>query len=300
MQKHAYLIIAHNNFEQLAMLLETLDFPYNDIFIHIDQKSVFDPAPLIAAVKHSRIFFTERVVVNWGGYSQIVATLLALEEAVKHGPYARYHLLTGVDFPLRSQAFIHEYFDSVPDLEFISGAYPMPLERRPFWERVRYYFPFQEFFPRTSSLGRALRRFLVIVQKALHIDRTRNTDGKFGVGSPYFSITDRFARHVLTRKKAIHYHFSRGLCVDEMFLQWVYLHWNDPNPLYASNKKDHPYIEECYFDVCRAIDWTRGTPYTYKDEDFEMLMESGCLFARKFDYKTSPELVKRIMEIAKG
>lgn len=300
MQKHAYLIIAHNNFEQLAMLLETLDFPYNDIFIHIDKKSVFDPAPLISAVKHSRVFFTERVVVNWGSYSMVLAILIALEAAVKHGPYARYHLLSGIDLPLRPQAVIHEFFDSLPDVEFISGAYPMTPDMHEFWNRVRYYFPFQEHFSRHNIFGRALRRSLLIVQKILGIDRTRNTDGLFGVGSTFFSITDRFAQHVLTQKEGIHEHFSNGLCVDEMFLQWVYLHWNDPNPLYASNKKDHPYIQECYLDVCRAIDWTRGTPYTYTDEDFDMLMESGCLFARKFDYKASPELVNRIIEIAKG
>lgn len=298
--KHAYLILAHHNFEQLAMLLETLDFPDNDIFIHIDKKSAFDPAMLTSAVKYSRVFFTDRVVVNWGGYSVVDATLLVLEAAVNHGPYVRYHLLTGIDLPLRSQAFIHEYFDRAPDLEFISSAYPMASDRREFWNRVRYYFPFQECFSRTNLLGKVLRRSLMIAQWILRIDRTRNTDRLFGVGSAYFSITDRFARHVLTQKEAIHRHFSCGLCVDEMFLQWVYLHWDNPNPLYASNRKDHPYIQECYFDVCRAIDWTRGTPYTYTDEDFEMLMESGCLFARKFDYKTSPELVKRIMEIAKG
>ena len=36
MGKHAYLIIAHNKFEQLKMLCEMLDFEQNDIYMHID------------------------------------------------------------------------------------------------------------------------------------------------------------------------------------------------------------------------------------------------------------------------
>lgn len=36
--KHAYLIIAHNKFEQLAFLVSLLDYKYHDIYILIDKK----------------------------------------------------------------------------------------------------------------------------------------------------------------------------------------------------------------------------------------------------------------------
>lgn len=39
MDKHAYLIIAHSNLEQLQQLLLLLDDPRNDIYIHLDLKS---------------------------------------------------------------------------------------------------------------------------------------------------------------------------------------------------------------------------------------------------------------------
>ena len=38
-KKHAYLIIAHNNWKQLSLLLSVLDDERNDIYIHIDKKS---------------------------------------------------------------------------------------------------------------------------------------------------------------------------------------------------------------------------------------------------------------------
>ena len=36
--KHAFLIMAHNNKEQLLELLRQLDHPRNDIYLHIDRK----------------------------------------------------------------------------------------------------------------------------------------------------------------------------------------------------------------------------------------------------------------------
>ncbi len=36
--KHAYLIMAHDNFEQLKILLDLIDDYRNDIYLHIDKK----------------------------------------------------------------------------------------------------------------------------------------------------------------------------------------------------------------------------------------------------------------------
>lgn len=38
--KHAYLIIAHTNWNQLNKLVRVLDDLRNDLYIHIDQKSL--------------------------------------------------------------------------------------------------------------------------------------------------------------------------------------------------------------------------------------------------------------------
>lgn len=38
-KKHAYLIIAHTNFDQLQKLVKMLDNDKNDIFIHVDKKA---------------------------------------------------------------------------------------------------------------------------------------------------------------------------------------------------------------------------------------------------------------------
>ncbi len=40
MNKHAYCIMAHGNWEQLQMLINALDDVRNDIFLHIDKKAL--------------------------------------------------------------------------------------------------------------------------------------------------------------------------------------------------------------------------------------------------------------------
>ncbi len=46
MKKHAYLIMAHNNFDQLAMLCRLLNDERNDLYVMIDSK-VINPPPSI-------------------------------------------------------------------------------------------------------------------------------------------------------------------------------------------------------------------------------------------------------------
>jgi len=69
LEKHAYLIISHHNFEQLMFLLSTIDYNDNDIFIMIDRKSNISRSQLDSiknSVIKSKIFFTKRINIYWG------------------------------------------------------------------------------------------------------------------------------------------------------------------------------------------------------------------------------------------
>lgn len=48
----------------------------------------------------------------------------------------------------------------------------------------------------------------------------------------------------------------------------------------------------------RYIDWKRGTPYTWgqDEKDYELLINSPYLFARKFDENVNFEIVKKIYD----
>ncbi len=102
MNKNAYLIMAHNEFHMLKKLLTELDDERNDIYIHIDKKTKYVDESVIASwVKKSGVIFIPRMRIYWGHISIVKCELNLLRAAVK-GNYHYYHLLSGVDFPLKS------------------------------------------------------------------------------------------------------------------------------------------------------------------------------------------------------
>lgn len=119
MNKHAYLIIAHNNFQILEKTIKILDDEKNDFYIHIDKKiKNFNFEKFKNIVKKSKIIFTERINVKWGHSSQINCELILLKTAIKNN-YSYYHLLSGVDMPIKSKKEIYNFFESNKGKEFV-------------------------------------------------------------------------------------------------------------------------------------------------------------------------------------
>ena len=148
MSRHAYLILAHSRFDQLRKLAGLLDDPRNDIFIHVDARAAeFERSSLDGACKHSGLFFIEpRMKVHWGGVSIMRAEIELLRMAVA-GQYDYYHLLSGMDLPIKSQDTIHEFFDANAGKEFIQ----LWQMKKSTLSRFRYF----TLFPEGAGLLRA-------------------------------------------------------------------------------------------------------------------------------------------------
>ena len=107
--KHAYLIIAHGEYNLLNILVNMIDDVRNDIFIHIDKKC---PPECITVEKSNIYYVVNRVDVRWGDISQIETELILFEKACTTNRYDYYHLLSGVDLPIKSQNYIHDFFQN--------------------------------------------------------------------------------------------------------------------------------------------------------------------------------------------
>lgn len=294
MGKHAYLVLAHNQKKLLIELLKAIDDSRNDIFLHIDKKSDMDLEDLRKYVKNSRCYFIERFSIGWGGQSLIQVTLRLLKKSTQIENYDYYHFISGQDFPLKSQEEIHHFFDNHRGLEFISCKPMEPM----YDDRIRYYYYFQDVFGGRTLFNKIAKKMSVYVQKILKIDRIKKKSIRYGIGAQWFSITDRMARYVITQQQFIEENFYKCFCADEIFLQtlWLNAPFYTEKLKYHSNKTQDSNIEEIYYDVVRAIDWKRGTPYTYDETDYDMLINSGCLFARKMSEEKSMKLIEMIKE----
>lgn len=289
MNKHAYLIMAHNNWNILKLLLKSLDTEYNDFYLHIDSKvNSFDESELKRVVKKSKLCFIDRKDVKWADYSQIDVTLDLLQSAVNNDNYSYYHLLSGTDMPIKSSKYIYDYFEN-SGKEYIGVASwggKKYVDRR---VKYYHYFPkFQSF--RSSKLLKGIDRILEYPQKIFGIDRTKGNDIVFCDGWQWFSITNGFCRYVLSVREEIKKQFDYTLCPDELvFTSLAY------NSEYKENLAS---FGDLLNGSMRYIDWGRGTPYTWgKDEnDFDLLVNSPYLFARKFDENVNFEIVEKIYD----
>lgn len=287
-KKHAYLVMVHNNLYILERLIKMLDHINNDIYIHIDRKvKNFDFNYFLGVPKKSKIFFTERIKVYWGHYSQVQCELILLKEATKQ-EYAYYHLLSGVDLPLKSQDYIHHFFEKNEGKEFVHFCNDnWDIENDVYRRRIGSFRFFVKNYRNKSSLKvttcKLLDYFLVLLQRIFKLNRIKRNELKFEFGSNWFSITHLFAKYIVSQEQWINRTFSYSLCADEIFLQTILLNSEFVNSVINNNM--------------RLIDWYRGinsSPYTFKKEDYDELVNSDFLFARKFDENVDRKIVDLI------
>lgn len=291
--KHAYLIMAHNEPYILERLLKLIDDKRNDIFIHIDKKwDDFDFEYFQNVVKESSLYFTKRLDVKWGSKKQIDCEMLLFKTAKEKGTYAYYHLLSGTDLPLKTQDEMHAFFDKDPHTEYVIFDNHEDISEDAL-KRIKYYH-FLVSWARSDNkfkrwfFGKFHFQSLKIMRK-IKINRLKKYSLNFRKGANWVSLTDEFVSYVLTKEKLINEIFKYSYCADELFVQTIL--YNSPYYKNVCSKKN-----DDYQSLKRLIDWNRGQPYTFKSEDYDLLINSDCFFARKFSVKVDKDIIDKIFE----
>jgi hypothetical protein len=292
-KKHAYLLIAHINPWQLSVLLELLDDERNDIFLFIDGKSNLSVDQLTYIPKKSKFILANpnSLHISWGGISSIFAELLLLETALAEDQYHYFHLLSGLDLPIKSQDEIHDFFEN-SNVEYV-GYNDENLVFAD-WKTKYYHFFVDGFNYRKNILFKYLRVGLMFTQKFLGLERKREFEIYYH-GSNWVSITSKFASYLLSRKEAILKTYSYTISADEVFIQ--------TELKYSSFKGNEVEIEFPDSQNMRLIDWSRrdgNSPYTWRLSDWEYMKKSPFLFARKIDEGVDKNLIFEIKNYLKS
>jgi hypothetical protein len=280
-KKLAFLIVAHNEFDILRKLIILLDDFRNDIYVHVDKKAKsFDENQFIHLTKRSGLNFVRREEVSWGGYSQINCEFALLREALKNN-YEYYHLLSGVDLPIKNQDEMHEYFNQHAGKEFLSYHHEI-LSTQSFYDRIQYFYFLQEKIghQRGRNVLYQLNRVSLKLQELLGINRIKTTKPFFRKGCTWFSITHNLANFVVSQEEMVRKVYKYTQCADEIFIHT--LAWNSD---FRENIQDNS---------LRFIDWKRGRPYILRSDDFDLLMKSDAFWARKFSESVDALIVEKI------
>lgn len=155
--RHAYMIIAYNQWNLLEELISLLDDERNDIYIHINKLIENVPFDYIKGLsKKSKIIFVDRVAIYRGTYSVFEAEMVLLKQAIK-GNYRYYHLLSGQDLPLKNQNYLHDFFFKYDGYNFIDVV-PKNEMKRNWYERASLY---HFFIPSVLSSGTRKISFVI-------------------------------------------------------------------------------------------------------------------------------------------
>lgn len=282
--KHAFLIIAHDNFILLQKLILTLECQEVDFYVHVDAKSGALPELYVSGESRLHVL-QDRIDTRWGDYSQIATELLLLERAYGNGGYSHYHIISGTHFPLKPVKDIVSFYTANEGKTVFFGLCQSASLQETM--KLRHYNLFTRRLAYGSPASRRLFQKLWRVshdfQKFLKINR--NKDVAFYKASNWVSFSEEAVEFLLSERTRIKKLFRRSFCGDEYFA---------PTMLNMSSLREK--VVSC--DSLLKQEMGSANPRVFTMDDFDSLISSDCLFARKFS-DGHIDVVNRIAEYIK-
>lgn len=280
-KRHAYLIMAHDNFYCLDKLIDLLSNKDCDIYLHIDKKTNIKEINKYPNITKKAKILIKRINVTWGTYSQIKTELLLFKTAYnKEGRYSYYHILSGSDLPIKNYKYIQKFFAD-KNTNYIKYNNELTIYD---YQRIAIY---RNVFTKKNNFTKYLNSKLNIIQAKLKIDRIkRNLSNKIiKRGTNWCSITEEAVKLILSKERFIKKICKYTSCADEMYKQIILL--NSSLPIFNED--------------LRYVDWSMGgnNPLIYTNNDYTRLIESDKLFARKFHEKIDIQIIDKIYNFVK-
>lgn len=280
--------MAHGNWEVLKCLLMQLDTPAFDIFLHVNAAvKEFPKAALQGCVGCAHLHFVHRVKVGYCDYSMVKAVMSLFQEATAcHHDY--YHLVSGADLMIKSRIEFLTFFERNAGQEFVGFSSSFQPERVLFrnfftaWGRQKSPFWSKTFIK--------LRKWLIAIQRQIRLQKHFPAELTPRKGTDWYSITHRAALLLVEKEPEFRRHFYHAFCPTEFLLQTILGNSDEFREcFYSPNAMEN-------FQCARTIDWLRGQPYIFRQEDFELLVQSPGMFARKFDENVDMRIARQLCE----
>jgi hypothetical protein len=272
--------MCHKNAEQVNHLIDRLSTENRDFYVHVDSKSqIFDEINWSEHVIPAK----RRIDVKWGTISQCDAEISLIETALDSGKqYNYYWLISGQDFPIKTNEYIDAFLEENKGANFIDiidMSLPAHLNKV---KRNELYYP--NWMVKRNLFSKVLRRACVMLtggeNKTFSCFKRKNITGlDFRFGSQWFCLTQECIDYVygeIRNKPEIYNFFKNSVVPDECFMQTIIAN----GPFVKSVKARTVYV-----------DWSemKPNPKILGNDDIELLKASKMLLARKFDIVT-PEI----------
>ncbi|MGB5953652.1 MAG: beta-1,6-N-acetylglucosaminyltransferase [Ornithinimicrobium sp.] len=289
MTRHAFAILAHDQWELAEILTRSLRHPDVRIFLHLNAdnaSAVVKEHPALATAT-----MVARTEVAWGTFTLLDAQLSLLAAAVaEETDYV--HLLSGKDLLLKPISQLIEFFDDHAGAEFVRVK--SVADTASVQDRVSHFHVDTLVGGKNvdGPLGlgmRAAQKASLAAQRVAGVDRTKAWGRPVRSGSPWFSVTSEMARYFVDHASWARQHLRRTFVPEEFFYPTMVMHSPMHQNVYAGSRGQAANLRHIRWDPGQ-----RGHPHVWTGQDIDQLTTSSNLFARKFDMITAPEAVAAV------
>lgn len=304
-----YLLLVHNEPTQLARLVKRLSTSDARFYIHVDLKSEIGQFLSVVPANNQVIYIKNRVNCIWGDLSMVNATINGLRQIVADNGRGYTVLMSGQDYPLKSNQFIRDFFCNNDGYNFIS-MFSLPTknwaDERDGLNRVEYYKlnisdrradirilpPLSDSRLAKHYFNSQSENVLGVIDKHLemlmHPRPTLNYITQFYGGSQWWAFPIETIRVILdfldTHPDYVDF-FRYSFVPDELFFHTI-----------VGNS---PELRNKVKDTVTYVDWVSNGPFrpaVFDCSFYDQLIGRNELFARKFDCKSDLEILNMIDE----
>jgi predicted nucleic acid-binding Zn finger protein len=272
----AIMLLVHNNEKLVNRLIKHLSKDF-DVYVHIDKRFSIKINQL------KNVFIYKKFKTYWGSFTIVIATLFLLKKAFEKG-YDRYILISGQDLPIKTNNEIKNYFQN-NSFEYLNIGKIPNGDGWPNMDRLTGY-NLNNIY-RGIKGKKVLKLLYRIISKLIRVFSRiipRKIDYDFYGGDQWTNYTHNCVKKIfeyLGKDKKYIKRYKWTSCSDEIFFQRII------------SKLDGLKIEK---NSLRYIDWKSGPEYPkiLRMDDFQEIINSNSLFARKFDEKIDNKIIEMI------
>ena len=281
--------MAHKNPGQVLRLISRLNDGTSEFFIHIDSKVDIAPFKILEGLGNV-VHFTERFDAKWGSLGTIkpfLSCMKAVQQSNKN--FDRVLLLSGQDYPIKSNEYINNFFSSNGATNFINH-FPIPnYDKWPGSDRGGLYRVDKYFFGLKWHEFLCSKSLNLLSSIVPFINRKIPCKMKPYTGQTWWNLDMNAINYILDfnerHPEYIKFHKSTFVA-DELFVQMILLNSNNENLIGSISNT------ELRFTIWEAAN--SAHPKFLRADDLESIMAAPDLFARKFDELIDSEILDLI------
>lgn len=287
MKKHAFLMLVHKQPELMGRIVKVLASPTHFFYIHVDKKSGNIEAYRKEVRDIPNVFFMEdRESIYHCGISHLYALIRMFKEAASSpNDYDYYHVISGQDYPLRSNEQFDSFFEGTDHSFMWIDQYQTKLLN------FKYHYWSRSYHPNNTST-----RWAKLYQK-LHLALIpyllfrRKPIPNYTGGWDWFSWNKKVLKYFLSeieRNPQIVERYNYTVCPTEHIFHTMVnnvleeMGIEATNPLRYISWRPHREISNNYL------------PFIFREEDYEYIIDSKAFFCRKVDQYESATLLDMI------